>query len=66
MKEDLGATAAVWEVTGTHLLALSIGQVTLGQHEATGATVDLTPGANQPDVLLHQPETQMLRCHSHP
>lgn len=39
-------------VAATHLLALPISQVTLGQHEAAGADVHLTPGTNQPDVLL--------------
>ena len=37
----------------THLLTLPVGQVTLPQHEATGADVHLTPGTNQPHVLLH-------------
>lgn len=55
---------SVWEVTGPHLLALPIGQVTLGQNKATGANVGLTPGSNQPDVLLHKPETQLLSQHS--
>lgn len=49
---SLGGGAA-----GTHLLALPISQVTLGQHEAAGADVHLTPGTNQPDVLLEATNT---------
>lgn len=37
----------------THLLTLPVGQVALSQHEATGADVHLTPGTDQPHVLLH-------------
>lgn len=45
-------------VAGTHLLALPIGQVTLGQHEAAGADVHLTPGTDEPDVLLEATNTR--------
>lgn len=41
----------------THLLALPVGQVTLTQHEATGADVHLTPRTDQPHVLLHTQKT---------
>lgn len=52
-------TSLGWgEVAGTHLLALPISQVTLGQHEAAGADVHLTPGTDEPDVVLEATNTR--------
>lgn len=48
---------SIREVVATHLLTLPVGQITLSQHEATGADVHLTPGTNQPHVLLHTQTT---------
>lgn len=52
-----GLDESIREVVATHLLTLPVGQVTLSQHEATGADVHLTPGTNQPHVLLHTQTT---------